>query len=143
MLEALFGLSRKAVENEPLKIFMAMSDLDRNRATPAGSRDRRPAGALLEGVWRQYAIFNDSPALKDATILAFLDTAVAIDKIKDTLLRQNTAGTMQALVGLWQIFCRQGLIAQGQEDKTLSCDCCSRFRRWPASASCSIAAAPA
>ena len=34
VLEALFGLSRKAVENEPLKIFMALSDLDRERATP-------------------------------------------------------------------------------------------------------------
>ena len=34
MLEALFGLCRKAVENEPLKIFMALSDLDRNRAKP-------------------------------------------------------------------------------------------------------------
>ena len=34
VLEALFALCRKAVENEPLKIFMAVSDLDRNRATP-------------------------------------------------------------------------------------------------------------
>ena len=34
MLEALFALSRKAVENEPLKIFMAISDLDRHRAKP-------------------------------------------------------------------------------------------------------------
>src|SRR5580658_7429724 len=32
VLEALFGLSRKAVENEPLKIFMALSDAERNRA---------------------------------------------------------------------------------------------------------------
>ena len=36
VLEALFGLTRKAVENEPLKIFMAISDLDRQRATPLG-----------------------------------------------------------------------------------------------------------
>src|SRR3984957_13318929 len=34
VVEALFGLTRKAVENEPLKIFMALSDLDRNRAKP-------------------------------------------------------------------------------------------------------------
>ena len=31
VIEALFALCRKAVENEPLKIFMAVSDLDRNR----------------------------------------------------------------------------------------------------------------
>ena len=36
---------RKAVENEPLKIFMAMSDLDRQPSHSAGRRDGGPAGA--------------------------------------------------------------------------------------------------
>ena len=35
VLEALFALSRKTVENEPLKIFMAVSDIDRNRTHAA------------------------------------------------------------------------------------------------------------
>ena len=52
VLEALFALTRKAVENEPLKIFMAISDLDRRRQTPAPPRDRRPHGPVLPGVWR-------------------------------------------------------------------------------------------
>ena len=30
----LFALCRKAVENEPLKIYMAMTDLNRYRSTP-------------------------------------------------------------------------------------------------------------
>ncbi len=34
VIEALFALCRKSVENEPLKIFMAVSDLDRFRARP-------------------------------------------------------------------------------------------------------------
>ena len=34
VLEALFGLSRKAAENEPLKIFMALTDIDRRRTKP-------------------------------------------------------------------------------------------------------------
>jgi hypothetical protein len=38
LLEALFALCRKTLENEPLKIFMALSDMDRNRATPLGAR---------------------------------------------------------------------------------------------------------
>ena len=42
VLEALFALSRKQVENEPLKIFMAISDVDRNRPEPLGLADRRP-----------------------------------------------------------------------------------------------------
>ena len=47
VLEALFALSRKAVENEPLKIFMAISDIDRNRTTPAERRHGRPPGARV------------------------------------------------------------------------------------------------
>ncbi len=34
VVEALFALCRKPVDNEPLKIFMALSDMDRNRAQP-------------------------------------------------------------------------------------------------------------
>ena len=33
VVEALFGLSRKAVENEPLKMYLAISDLDRHRTS--------------------------------------------------------------------------------------------------------------
>ena len=50
VLEALFGLCRKAVENEPLKIFMALSDLDRYRAKPLDAGDRGPAGARVPHV---------------------------------------------------------------------------------------------
>src|SRR5205823_1966791 len=34
VLEALFALTRKSVENEPLKIFLALSDVDRRRTKP-------------------------------------------------------------------------------------------------------------
>src|SRR5258708_19364897 len=34
VIEALFGLCRKSVENEPLKILMALSDIDRHNKTP-------------------------------------------------------------------------------------------------------------
>ena len=47
VLEALFGLSRKAVENEPLKIFMAVSDIDRERTAPLSAGDGGSAGAQL------------------------------------------------------------------------------------------------
>jgi hypothetical protein len=120
VLEALFGLTRKAVENEPLKIFMALSDLDRHRPTPltAETVDRLARQYRMFGA--QYAIFNDAPTLTDKTINQFLDTALAINKIKDPLLRSDTAGTMQALVGLWQIFCRQGTLPPAKADATLA-----------------------
>ncbi|MDQ6676834.1 MAG: hypothetical protein M3Z09_06010, partial [Acidobacteriota bacterium] len=120
VLEALFGLSRKAVENEPLKIFMALSDLDRNRAAPL-----KPATVdRLARSWKeygaQYAIFNDSPAVTDQTVVQFLDTADSIEHMRDTLIRQNAAGLMQSLTGLWQILCRQSVIPSAKADAALA-----------------------
>jgi len=120
VIEALFGLCRKSVENEPLKIFMALSDLDRNRAKPLepATVDRLARDYRLLGA--QYAVFNDGPSVSDKTIIQFLDTARGISKIKDPMLRADAAGTMQALVGLWQIFSRQGSLAQSEADAALS-----------------------
>lgn len=120
LIEALFALCRKAVENEPLKIYMALSDINRNRTTPLQpatvdrlARDYRSYGA-------QYPLFAESPTLTDATILAYIDTAKSVAQISDMSLRADTAGTMQALTGLWQIFSRQGSIPAEQADATLS-----------------------
>ena len=120
MLEALFALCRKSVENEPLKIFMALSDLDRSRATPLEpatvdrlARDYRVFGA-------QYALFNDAPTVSDAVILQFMNTAGGVNRIRDLLTRSDAAGLMQSLVGLWQIFCRQGAIPPAKADATLA-----------------------
>ena len=120
VLEALFGLSRKAVENEPLKIFMTLTDLDRNRARPLAPNtvDRLARSYKLYGA--QYAIFNDAPSVSDQTIQQFIDTAESIDHMKDVLLRQNTAASMQALVGMWQIFSRQGSLPAAKANDTLA-----------------------
>ncbi|MEO7653797.1 MAG: hypothetical protein ABIZ80_25345, partial [Bryobacteraceae bacterium] len=120
VLEALFGLSRKAVENEPLKIFMALSDLDRQRAKPLepATVDRMAREFRLYGP--QYAIFNDAPSLTDKTILQFMDMAASVSKIKDQLLRSDAAGTVQSLVSMWQIVCRQGSLPEANADELLS-----------------------
>ena len=68
----------------------------------------------------QYTIFNDAPTLSDKTIIAWLDTAEAIDKIRDPLFRQDVIGMMQGLTGIWQIFCRQGSIPADKADETLA-----------------------
>ncbi len=52
----------------------------------------------------QYPIFNDAAALSDPSITQFMDTIDEINRIKDPMLRADSAGTMQSLVGLWQIF---------------------------------------
>ena len=35
-------------------------------------------------------------------------------------MRSDAAGTLQSLIGLWQIFCRQGSIAPADQDRTLA-----------------------
>jgi hypothetical protein len=120
VLEALFGLCRKAVENEPLKIFMALSDMDRRRKTPLEPKtvDRLARGFRPFGA--QYPILAEAPELSDATINQFLDVAEAINQIKDVGIRADAAGSVQALVGLWQILYRQDSIVPAEADHSLS-----------------------
>ncbi len=120
VIEALFGLCRKAAENEPLKIFMSLSDLDRHRPTPldAKTADRLARGHRTFGA--QYPIFAEVSSVSNGTINQFLDTAEAIDQVHDLALRSDAAGTLQSLVGLWQIFCRQSSIAPADQDRALA-----------------------
>jgi hypothetical protein len=120
LLEALFGLSRKAVENEPLKIFLSISDIERRRTAPlqAGTVDRLARSYRTLG--SQYPLFSEASGLRDETILKFLNAAEAVSDIGDTVDRADAAGTMQSLTGLWQVLCRQKLIPDSQADATLS-----------------------
>ncbi len=120
VLEALFGLCRKAVDNEPLKIFMALSDVDRMRTKPLEPATVDRLAREYREIGAQYKILSEVPGLTDKTILEFVDTIDKIDAIRDTARRADSAGTMQALVGLWQIFCRQGSIAASDADAALS-----------------------
>jgi hypothetical protein len=120
VIEALFGLCRRSVEDGPLKSFMALSDLDRWRAKPLEAATVARLARDYRGYGAQYPIFAEAPSPQDRTIIQYLDTAQSIDRIGGILVRTDAAGTMQALVGLWQIFCRQGLIADGDADSTLA-----------------------
>jgi hypothetical protein len=119
VIEALFALCRKPVDNEPLKIFMALTDLDRNRARPLQPEtvQRMMRDWAIYGA--QYVTFNDAPVVSDKTIVAWLDTAEAIDRNHDAMLRQDLVGSMQGLTGLWQIFSRQGSIPPAKADEVL------------------------
>ncbi|MCC6341674.1 MAG: hypothetical protein IT166_05720 [Bryobacterales bacterium] len=120
VIEALFALCRKAVENEPLKIYMALSDINRHRQHPleAATVDRLARDFRAYG--SQYPIFAEVPALTDKTILQYMDTARAVVQIKDQGLRADTAGTLQALISLWQIFVRQQSIKVADADPSMS-----------------------
>jgi hypothetical protein len=120
VLEALFGLSRKLAENEPLKIFMALSDMERGRTKPLDPETVDRLARDYHEMNAQYALFSEAPALTDKTILSFLDVARSVSQIRDPGLRADSAGTLQALMGLWQIFVRQGSLPQADSDAALA-----------------------
>jgi hypothetical protein len=120
VLEALFGLCRKLVENEPLKIFMAVSDMDRWRTKPFEPATVERLANDYRAYGSQYSIFSETPAVSDQTVIKYLDTAHAMTRVGDVQMRANLAGMMQALTGMWQIFCRQGTIPPQEADAALS-----------------------
>jgi hypothetical protein len=120
LIEALFALCRKPVDNEPLRIFMALSDIDRNRMQPLEAETVQKLVRAWTIYGTQFAVFNDAPSVSDKTVTSWLSTAQAIDQIRDPLFRQDVIGTMQGLTGLWQIFCRQGSIAPDKADEALA-----------------------
>ncbi len=120
VLEALFALCRKAVENEPLKIFMALSDAERRRAMPFQTDTVDRLAREYRNFGAQYSLFGEAPGITDKTVNLFLDTAQVTSKIKDQLVRSDSIGTLQALLAIWQILCRQGSIPPAQADATLA-----------------------
>ncbi len=120
LVEALFGLSRKTVENEPLKIFLALNDVDRRRAKPMSAT----LAARLIGAYRQYGdqytLFAESPSLSEASIGHYLDICASTAAIHDNLLKSDAIGTVQALVGLWRILSLQNDIAPGMQNDSFA-----------------------
>jgi hypothetical protein len=120
VIEALFALCRKAVENEPLKIYMALVDLDRRREKPLESATADRLAREFRTFGAQYSVFSEAPALSDKTLLQYLEVAKAIDDIGNLGVKSDAAGMMQSLVGLWQILARQRVIPPAEADATLS-----------------------
>jgi len=120
VLEALFGLCRKAAENEPLKIFMTLTDIDRRRAKPLEPATMDKLARNYRTLSAQYPLFAEAPMVSDSTVSAFLETTRTVNAIRNQGLRADAAGTSQALIGLWQIFVRQQSIPRDAADATLA-----------------------
>ena len=120
LIEALFALCRKSVENEPLRIFLALNDIDRVRTKPMSARlaSRLIAGYRPYGT--QYMLFAEDPGLSEASIDKYLDLCSEMLKGHDILLRADALGTLQSLVELWRILCRQNSIGLEAQDGTFS-----------------------
>ena len=116
LVEALFALSRKTVENEPLKIFLLLNDIDRYRPRPMSAQ---LAARLLTGYrafGAQYVLFADAPNLSEASIGHYLDTCADMSGVHDSLLRADATGTFQSAIELWRILRRQDSIPTDAED---------------------------
>lgn len=110
VLEALFALSRKAVDNEPLKMYLALSDANRNRKEPFSSAavDRLLKDWKLYG--GQYSAFAEMPELSEKSILQYLTSAASLNGIGDVQLRSDAVGIFQSLTALTQILNRNQLL---------------------------------
>src|SRR5260370_38705588 len=99
---------------------MALSDVSRSRVKPLAPETVARLAREYRFCGSQYSIFAEVPTVSDKTIRESLDTAYSISTIRDTALRADTAGSMQALTSLWQILCRQGSISAADADATLA-----------------------
>jgi hypothetical protein len=120
LVEALFGLSRKTVENEPLKIFLALSDIDRVRAKPMSGALASRLVSSYRTYGQQYYLFAEGPALSEASIQQYLDDCGIASQIHDSLLKSDTVGTLQSLVELWRILTLQNAIPLARQDASFT-----------------------
>ena len=120
LIEALFALSRKTVENEPLKIFLLLNDIDRHRPQPmsAALAARLVAGYRAYGA--QYVLLADSPNVSEAATGEYLDLCGQLSGIHDSLLKADATGSFQAVIELWRILRRQGSIPASSENDSFA-----------------------
>jgi hypothetical protein len=118
VVEALFALCKKLIENEPLKMFMAISDINRGRPVPLKPATVSRMIQDYRAMEAQYPIFADLPTLSDEGIVKYLDLAKSIGSIRDLARRTETAGTFQSLIGLWQILTRNEVITPAASEET-------------------------
>jgi hypothetical protein len=120
VIEAIFALCRRSMENEPLRVFLALSDFNRGREHALLPATAERMVREYSRMSAQYAILSEAPTVGDTTILRFLDYAALTNRMRDQALRSDAAGMFQATVGLWQILCRQGAIPAPEAEPALA-----------------------
>ena len=119
VLEAMFALCRKAIENEPLRIFLAVSDVERNRSGPLSPQIVERLIRSYPAHGEQFALYNDSPDLSETSIAAHLDTMAGLDRIGNALRRADATGILQAQLAIWQVLRRNGAIPDAKADSSI------------------------
>jgi hypothetical protein len=116
MVQVLFGLSRINSTVGPLQIYLTLCELDSRR--PPQQKMSPQTVRLLAQRYKdfsdQYRIFGEFPSLNDSSIALFVKTADHLDGIGNMSVRGNALGTVQSIVGIWQILARQGQIPDSE-----------------------------
>jgi hypothetical protein len=112
LLEAMFAFTRVGGKDGPLQVYLTLCEIDRGRSSepPLSPQTVVLLADKYSRFSDQYLIFSEFHDLNDDSITRFLSVAQAVDGIPNRLVRANALGTLQANVGLWQIFARQGRI---------------------------------
>lgn len=118
VVEAMFGMCRKMVENEPLQMFISLTNMDRARDQPMSPAAVEKLLLAYPDFGDQFSMFNEAPALSEETILAYFDSLPKFKKGRNLTRRADAIGTHQALFGLWRIFVRQGQIPSADADRS-------------------------
>ncbi len=119
VIEAMFALCRKAIENEPLRIFLAVSDIERHRPTPLSAEAVERLIRAYPAYGEQFTLYNDSPAISESTISAHLGTMQRLDRIGNVLRRADVTGVLQAHLAMWQVLRRNAAIPDAKADSSL------------------------
>ena len=116
LLETLVASSNLDTEGGPMQIFLMLSAMNAGRPKERSLSDatEQLIANRITQFNRWFPIFAEFPALDDASIARFVSAADHIDGISNPTLKANALGSFQAVVGLWQIFARQGQIPTAQ-----------------------------
>jgi hypothetical protein len=116
LLETLVASSNLDSDGGPMQIFLMLNAMNAGRPKERSLSDatEQLIANRITQFNRWFPIFAEFPALDDASIARFVSAADHIDGISNPTLKANALGSFQAVVGLWQIFARQGQIPTEQ-----------------------------
>jgi len=119
IVESMYVFCRRAVNNDPLKMFMAITNLDRRRKQKLRPTTVQRLTEVYTEYGSQFPIFADGDMLADETIVSYLDLMPKLTKGRNLTGRSDTIGMFHGLVGLWQILVREGQIPEDKADAAL------------------------
>lgn len=115
-LASLVAAANLSENSNPIQAFCMLEAI--NAVRPAPRRISAATDQLIVKRMPQFShwfeIFAEFPELDDASITHFMNAADHIGGISSQSLRANALGSLQANIGLWQIFARQHQIRPAQ-----------------------------